>query len=270
MGYKRIVNILLKEWQFLFTDIGNTLLVTLLPVLVIGQLILYIWLAVNFAGESATNISIFQNALGNLQRATPEVVLLSGTEQFQVLLLSQFNFYMLLVPVMISVSVVTFSILDEKLSGSLEALLATPVKTWELLLGKALAGAIPALIVTWICSGIFLGIVTAMGWGYLLDMVMTPVWFISLFLFSPAVIVLSFLLGIIGSSRAKDAKGAQNLVILIILPVLALIAIQITGIIWFTAVSALILAFVIILVDFIVLRIAVRLFQRESIVVRWR
>jgi ABC-2 type transport system permease protein len=270
MGYKRIVNILLKEWQYLFTDLNSTLIVTLFPVLVIGQLILYIWLAVNFAGESATNISIFQNAMGNLQRATPEVALLSGPEQFQVLLLSQFNFYMLLVPVMISVSVVTFSILDEKLSGSLEALLATPVKTWELLLGKALAGAIPALIVTWICSGIFLGIVAAMGWGYLLEMVMTPVWFISLFLFSPAVIVLSFLLGIIGSSRAKDAKGAQNLVILVILPVLALIAIQITGIIWFTAVSALILALVIILVDFIVLRIAVQLFQRESIVVRWR
>ncbi len=270
MSRKRIVNILLKEWQFLFTDINTTLLVTLLPLLIIGQLILYVWLAVKFASESALNISIFQNALANLQRATPEVALLSGGERFQVLLLSQFSFYMLLIPVMISVSVATFSIVDEKLSGSLEALLATPVKTWELLLGKALAGAIPSLIVTWICSGIFLLVVRAMGWGYLLDMVMTPVWFISLFLFTPAITVLSFLLGIIGSSRAKDAKGAQNLVALVIVPVLVLIAIQITGIIWFTTFSALILVFSIVLVDLIVLRIAAQLFQRESIVVRWR
>ena len=270
MSRKRIVNILLKEWQFLFTDINTTLLVTLLPLLIVGQLILYVWLAVNFASESALNISIFQNALANLQRATPEVALLSGGERFQVLLLSQFSFFMLLIPVMISVNVATFSIVDEKLSGSLEALLATPVKTWELLLGKALAGAIPSLIVTWICSGIFLLVVRAMGWGYLLDMVMTPVWFISLFLFTPAITVLSFLLGIIGSSRAKDAKGAQNLVVLVIVPVLALIAIQITGIIWFTTVSAFILAFSIVLVDLIVLRIAVQLFRRESIVVRWR
>ncbi len=270
MSRKRIVNILLKEWQFLFTDINTTLLVTLLPLLIIGQLILYVWLAVKFASESALNISIFQSALANLQRATPEVALLSGGERFQVLLLSQFSFYMLLIPVMISVSVATFSIVDEKLSGSLEALLATPVKTWELLLGKALAGAIPSLIVTWICSGIFLLVVRAMGWGYLLDMVMTPVWFISLFLFTPAITVLSFLLGIIGSSRAKDAKGAQNLVALVIVPVLVLIAIQITGIIWFTTFSALILVFSIVLVDLIVLRIAAQLFQRESIVVRWR
>ena len=61
MSRKRIVNILLKEWQFLFTDINNTLLVTLLPLLIIGQLVLYIWLAVNFASESALNISIFLN-----------------------------------------------------------------------------------------------------------------------------------------------------------------------------------------------------------------
>jgi ABC-2 type transport system permease protein len=270
MSRKRIVNILLKEWQFLFTDINTTLLVTLLPLLIIGQLIFYVWLAVNFAGESALNVQIIQNALLNLKRATPIVASLSSGEQFQVLLLSQFTFFMLLIPVMISVSVTTFSIVDEKLSGSLEALLATPVKTWELLLGKALAGAIPSLIVTWICSGIFLLVVRAMGWGHLLDMVLTPVWFISLFLFTPAITILSFLLGVIGSSKAKDAKGAQNLVTLVVVPVLALIAIQVTGIIWFSTISALTLAFGIALVDLIVLRIAVQLFQRESIVVRWR
>jgi ABC-2 type transport system permease protein len=270
MSRKHIVNILLKEWQFLFTDINTTLLVTLLPLLIIGQLIFYVWLAVNFASESALNVEIIQNAMANLQRATPIVASLSRGEQFQVLLLSQFTFFMLLIPVMISVSVATFSIVDEKLSGSLEALLATPVKTWELLLGKALAGAIPSLIVTWICSGIFLLVVIAMGWGYLLNMVLTPVWFISLFLFTPAITILSFLLGVIGSSKAKDAKGAQNLVALVVVPLLILIVVQITGIVWFTAISALVLALGIFMVDFIILRIAVRLFQRESIVVRWR
>jgi ABC-2 type transport system permease protein len=267
---KRIINVLLKEWLVLSKDISTILMITLLPALIVGQLVLYIWLAATFAGESVTDVQIFQNAIANLQRATPAVAFLSGTEQFQVVLLSQFVFYMLLIPVMISISVATFSIVDEKLSGSLEALLATPVKTWELLLGKALAGAIPSLLSTWICSGIFLLIVTVMGWGYLLPMVLTPVWFISLFLFTPTITILSFLLGIIGSSRARDAKGAQNLVAVVIVPLLALIAIQITGIIWFTTLSALALAVGIGIVDWVVLRIAVRLFQRESIVVKWR
>lgn len=270
MSRKRIINIMLKEWQFLLTDTNTTIMVTLLPLLIIGQLILYIWLAVNFAGESALNIEVFQNAFAKLQSATPGIASLSTGEQFQVLLLSQFSFYMLLVPVMISVNLATFSIVDEKTSGSLEALLATPVRTWELLLGKALSGAIPAMVVTWVCSGIFLLVVKAMGWGHLLDMVMTPVWFISLFLFTPAVTVLSFMLGVIGSSKAKDAKSAQNLAVIVILPVLALIVLQITGIVWFTTESALILVIALALADFLVLRMAVKLFQRESIVISWR
>jgi ABC-type transport system involved in multi-copper enzyme maturation permease subunit len=140
---RRIANVLFKEWRVLLTDTGSTLVVTLLPFLIIGQLLLYIWLAVTFAGDKALNAAVFQSALAKLQAAIPGVAGLSGVEQFQVLLLNQFAFFGLLIPVMIAMNTVTFSIVDEKLSGSLEALLATPVRTWELLVGKALAGAIP-------------------------------------------------------------------------------------------------------------------------------
>ena len=81
---------------------------------------------------------------------------------------------------------------------------------------------------------------------------------------------LAFLLGIIGSSRAKDHRSAQNMVLFIIFPVLALIALQMTGVIWFTPLRTLIMGLAICVIDVLVLRIAVRLFQRESIVVRWR
>jgi hypothetical protein len=84
------------------------------------------------------------------------------------------------------------------------------------------------------------------------------------------VALLSFLLGIIGSSRAKDTKSAQNMALFIVLPVLLLIAVQITGLVWFTWLLTLALAAAIGLVDFLVLRIAVGLFQREAIVVMWR
>jgi ABC-2 type transport system permease protein len=270
MSRKRILNILLKEWRVLFTDLSSTLLVTLLPFLIIGQMLLYVWLAVNFVGDKALSIPVFQNALEKLQSAIPAVSGLSSVEQFQALLLNQFNFFSLLIPVMIAMNTVTFSIVDEKMSGSLEALLATPVRTWELLLGKALAGAIPSLLITWICAGVFLLAVIAMGWGNMVGMVLTPVWFLSLFLLTPAVTALSFLLGVIGSSKAKDSKSAQNLVIVIILPLLGLIAVQVTGLVWFTTISALALGIALLAVDFFVLKLAVQLFQRESIVVKWR
>ena len=270
MSHRRIRNILLKEWALLFTDLNSAFVITLLPFLVVGQGILYIWLASRFAGESMLTTQVFQTALQKLVEAIPGITQLPGNEQLLVLLLSQFNFFLLLIPTMIAMSVATFSIVDEKLSGSLEALLATPVRTWELLLGKALAGAIPALVMTWISAGIFLLVVSGLGWGELIGFVVTTGWFLTLFLLTPAVAMLSFMLGVTGSARAKDPRGAQNAALLIILPVFALIGIQITGIVWFTPSLILVLALAIGIADFITLRAAVRLFGRESIVVQWR
>ena len=270
MNRRRIANILKKEWQVMTHDINSLLFITLLPLLIVGQVILLIWLVNHFGGEAILTTPLFQNGLEKLRLAFPAVAALPVGEQLQVFLLSQFTFYLLLIPTMIAISFATFSIIDEKLSGSLEALLATPVRTWELLLGKALSGAVPALIVTWVCAVIFILGVVSLGWGQLVALVLTPSWFISLFLLTPTVTVLSFVLGIIGSSRARDARNAQNLVLFIVLPVLALIGLQVTGVVWFTPLLTLFLALGIAILDIITLRIAVGLFQRESIVVKWR
>jgi len=270
MTHSRIRNILLKEWRVLFTELNSTLLVTLLPLLIVGQGVLYVWLAYYFGRETILSIPLFQAALEKLQQALPQAVGLSSAEQLQVLLLSQFNFFLLIIPTMIAISFATFSVVDEKLSGSLEALLATPVKTWELLLAKTLAGVIPALIITWLCGGVFLLVVVGIGWGQLVAQLLTPSWFLSLFLLTPAVAMLSFMLGIIGSSRARDARSAQNGVVFIIFPVLGLIGIQVTGLVWFTPLLTLVMALAIGIVDFFSLRVAVRLFHRESIVTQWR
>lgn len=270
MPRRRIQNILLKEWELLFTDVNSALTVLLLPFLIVGQGIVYVWLAISFGGEAMLTNAVFQSALENLRQAAPGIAQLPRLEQLQVLLLSQFNFFLLLIPTMIAISVATFSIVDEKLSGSLEALLATPVRTSELLLGKALAGALPALGMTWLSAGVFLLIISAMGWRDLMGFVVTPSWFLSLFLLTPAVALLSFVLGVVGSSRAKDARSAQTMALVVVFPVMILIGVQVTGRLWFSPLLTTILAAGIIALDFVAVRGAVRLFQRESIVVQWR
>jgi ABC-2 type transport system permease protein len=252
------------------TDVNTLLLVTLLPLLIVGEGLLDIWLVDHFAGQVILSSPIFQGTLEKLRQALPAAGLLSAEEQVKVVLLTQFNFFLLLIPTMIAVASAAFSIVEEKLSRSLEPLLATPVRTWELLLGKALSGAVPALVVTWICAVVFLGGVRGLGWGDLLSLVITPAWFITLFLLTPAVAVLSFMLGVIGSSRARDARSAQTLSVAIIFPVFALIGVQVSGVVWFTPLLTVVLGLVIAVIDVLVLRIAVALFQRESIVVKWR
>jgi ABC-2 type transport system permease protein len=267
---KRLKNIIFKEWRLLFTDLNSALLVTLIPLLIVLQGMLYVWLAYKFGGDTMLTIPMFQTALDNIVRVMPGMSQLTGDKQLLVLLLNQFNFFLLLIPTVIAVSAATFSIIDEKLSGSLEALLATPVRTWELLLGKVLAGAIPALIFTWVSAGVFLLVTLLLGWGDYFKFMMNASWFLTVFLVTPAVAMLSFILGVMGSSRAKDAKSAQNMVLIIIFPVFALIAVQVTGIAWFTPLLMLVLALGLWVVDALMLRVAVKLFRRESILVQWR
>lgn len=270
MNRRRLRAVIAKEWLVLSRDLNSIFLVTLVPLLVVGQAIAVIWLAQRFGGDSMAGSAFFQGVLEKLQTALPEAVGLDTVDQIRVLLLSQLNFYLLLIPITVAVSLSTFSVVDEKQSGSLEALLATPVRTRELLLGKALAGWIPAVIVTWVASGVTLAVVALLGWGRLVSMVVTPTWVVSLLLLTPAVALLAFLLGIVGSSRARDAKNAQTLGVLIILPVLALVALQITGVMWFGLVGTLILGAAVVAADYMVLRVAARLFQRQAIVLSWR
>jgi ABC-2 type transport system permease protein len=270
MTRKRISNVLRKEWEVLFTDPDSALIITLLPLLIVAQGMLYVWLAYRFGGNDMLSITMFQNALQKTIQALPGVGQLPGTEQILVLLLQQFNFFLLLIPTMIAISAATFSIVDEKQTGSLEALLATPVRTWELLLGKALAGAAPALVMTWVSAGVFLLITSLLGWGRFSGFVINATWFLNLFLVTPMVAGLSFILGIIGSSRARDAKNAQNIILVIIFPVLALIGIQVTGIVWFTPLLTLALGIGIGIIDWLMLRVAVGIFQREAILLQWR
>ena len=210
MSSRRVRNILRKEWAVIFKDLNNVLFVTLLPLLIVAEPLVIIWAVARFGGESLISSPLVQSAVIKLTGEIPLAASLPPDQQFQILLVSQFKFFLMLIPTMIAVGFATFSIIEEKQSRSLEPLLATPVRTWELLLGKALSGAIPALIVTWLCALIFFLGVVILGWGNLVSLVLTPSWYITFFVLTPGVAILSFLMGVIGSSRAKDAKNAQN------------------------------------------------------------
>lgn len=267
---KRIINIIRQEWKNTFSNLNSALFITLLPLIITAQALLLIYLVIRFAGAEALIKTVLVRGMENWLTMFPALKELSLIERFQVFFFDQFPFYLLLIPVMIAISFATFSIVEEKQERTLEPLLATPVGTWELLLGKALAGAIPSFLITWFCAGLFLIGITWMGSGHLLKFVLNAQWFISLFLLVPLFSFLAFMFGVIASSRANDPKTAQNIAIIVILPILAIVGAQLIGFTVFTPAKLFVLSVVIGILNFFVLRIAVRLFQRESIVVKWR
>jgi len=243
----RIANVLRKEWTLMARSPSNLLFVAVVPLLLVGQALLLAWLVPRFVGEG----------LGDVDR-------------LRTLLLDQFRFFVLLIPAMVANVFATLSIVEEKVTRTLEPLLATPVRTWELLLGKILAGAIPALAVAWGSSALFVLLACLLGWEAAVREAIGPAWLVSVLLLAPAISLLSFAVGVIGSSRANDAKGAQNLAVLVVLPVFALIAASVLGWVRFTTVGTLVLSAGLAALDVLMLRLAVRLFARESILIRWR
>ena len=165
MTRKRILNVLRKEWAVMSSSLSNLLYVVLIPLLLTGQALLLIWLVSHFVSGEGVTEAMLQAAPRYAADSLPSLPL---ADQFRVLLLSQFNFFLLIVPAMIANVFATLSIVEEKVTRTLEPLLATPVRTWELLVGKALSGAIPALLATWACAGIFVGCAVGLGWSDLL------------------------------------------------------------------------------------------------------
>jgi len=257
MSARRILNVIRKEWLLMARSPSNLLFVLVVPLLLVGQALLLTWIVPRF-------LAVGVPASSSIAEGLPDA------DRLRVLLLDQFRFFVLLIPAMVANVFATLSIVEEKITRTLEPLLATPVRTWELLLGKILSGAIPALVVAWASAALFMGAAVIVGWGPLLRWVVGPAWYLSILLLTPAISTLSFVFGVIGSSRAGDAKGAQNLAVLVVLPLFALIAVQVTGLVHFTPLLTLLLSLGIAALDALMLRLAVRLFARESILVRWR
>ena len=266
----RIVNILVKEWRGTFSTLSTSLMVTLLPLLIVAQVLVIIYLVVYLVPADALVSSILGNGLSRLHASMPELVVLSTSDQIQVYFLLQLPIYLLLIPMMVSNVLCTFSIVEEKQTRTLEPLLATPVRTWELLLAKALAGTIPAMGMALVSAGFALLGVVIMGSGSLLVFLLTPYWLVSLLLVTPLVTFLSFLLGIIGSSRATDPRSAQVWVLPMVLPLLAWVAVQVLGYIPLTMSALLVAALILAAAVGFLLWAAVLLFRRESILVHWR
>ena len=249
---RRVWNVVRMEWAGIAATPSSLLFLVVIPILLVGQAIFLSWIVPRFV-----NPAILGQGAGD-------------TDALRLLILRQFPFFVLLIPAMIANVFATLSIVEEKVTRTLEPLLATPVCTWELLVGKIVAGAVPALIVAWASAAIFTAVGCALGWGPLLRTLFTPSFFLSLFLLMPAVSLMSFVIGVIGSSRASDAKAAQNLAVVVIFPIFALIAVQVIGLVEFTAIRTLLLSLALFAADGLLLRAAVRLFARESILTRWK
>ena len=202
---------------------------------------------------------------------TPDLVGLSTTELAQAIVGKQFSVAFLLVPVFIPSVIASYAIVGEKRERTLEPVLATPVRTWELLLGKSLAAILPAVVVTALCAAVFVaGVRAAAVTPRVAAAVVSPGWIAVLVLDMPLLTLIGVALIVIVSSRVNDPRSAQQISAVLIVPVLFLLFGQLTGVLVLSPLVAALVAVALALVAAATLRLASSLFQREAILTRWR
>ena len=261
---KKIKIIIKKEWaevfkkrMVLFTVIFLPLFLSVLPLI-----ILYSMGSTDAGG-----------AIGDLPAQFQQVCKtgMTGSECMQYYIVSTFLIMFMLIPLFVPVNIAAYSIVGEKTTHSLEPLLATPITTGELLTGKNLASVIPAVIATWIGFGIFaIGSLILTGGGALASALLDPMWLIAVFIAGPLMAVLSVNFSIMVSSRVNDPRVAEQLSAVVILPLLAVFFGQIAGVFILNSTLILLMSLVLLFVDAVMVYLAIRLFQRETILTRWR
>jgi ABC-2 type transport system permease protein len=200
----------------------------------------------------------------------PEWASFTPSELAGAFAVQQFLVFFLLMPAYIPLSIATFSIIGEKQARSLEPVLATPIRTGELLAGKAIAALVPGVLAGWVTYAVFVALASFVYGPNLFGVVTDPSWLAGVFLLGPAVGLASVVAGVIVSARVNDPRVAQQIGGVIIVPIVALVLVQASGTLLVGAAGYAVLAVIVLLVSLAGLRIGIRLFDREAILTRWR
>jgi ABC-type Na+ efflux pump permease subunit len=173
---------------------------------------------------------------------------------------------LLIVPIVIPPVIAAYSVVGERLQGTLEPVLTTPVRRDELLLGKATAAFVPSVLIAYLLYFIA-AISIRIGAAHVVSAV---IWhapqLVAELLFIPLLAAYSIWVGIGISARASDVRVAQQLATLAGLPLLGF-----TSLISFQLITPSVplvvgLALALLVIDVVAWRVVSRMFDRERLI----
>ncbi len=261
----RAWTIVRKEWAEIFKNRFVLFTVAFLPLLLTA-----IPLVILYATGSESDLGglVTDDLPPNFGRVCEG---LNGAACAQYFLVSQFLLLFMLMPLAIPITIASYSIIGEKTRRTLEPVLATPITTVELLAGKAAAAVIPAVVVTWLAFGVFLlGSAILAVDPSVFSRLTDPLWLTAVLVVGPLLALAAVSVAVMVSSRSSDPRVAEQLSMLVILPLLALFFGQISGLILLNQRLILWMALVLSVIDAGLLAFSVQLFERETILTRWK
>jgi ABC-2 type transport system permease protein len=253
--------VFVKEWRDL---ISNRLLLgaVVMPALIFAAIPTGLVAFIEANDLDPNQLTQIKQYIGNFPGVEPK----TAAQAFIVL---NFMAYFLLIPAMVPMAIATQSVIGEKVARSLEPQLATPMEVPELLAGKTLAAATPAILATWSVFALYGLVNGAIADTRLTRFVFSDVWLTAMITLVPLICLFSVLMGIVVSSRVNDPRTAQQIGGFVVIPIIAVAVAQFFGgQPTFTMQQVLIGDLVVALLIGMALAIGAWAFDRESILSR--
>jgi ABC-2 type transport system permease protein len=213
--------VFVKEWRDI---ISNRLLLgaVVFPALIFAAIPTALVAFIQVSELNPDQIGTIRNYIDDFPNI-PEKLAVQG------FIITNFMAYFLIIPAMVPMAIATQSIIGEKLGRSLEPQLATPLEVSELLAGKTLAAAIPAITATWAVYVLYGLVNGAVADPRLTAFVFIPVWRVAMLTLVPLICLFSVLMGIVVSSRVSDPRTAQQIGGFVVIPIIAIAVAQFFG-----------------------------------------
>lgn len=252
----KVVVILRKEFREILQQ--RILLYTILLPPLLFVVLPLIFLERGGNGASASTLKV------------PSLQGLTVNEYRQGLVETEFSNIYILLSMIVPSTIAAYSIIGEKTSRTLEPLLATPVRRWQLLAGKILAALLPAILVTWVSGGLFIAELAIVTDANVVSHVVTAGWLILFLAGTPLLGLIAVAVMTAISSRVSDTRTAQQLSIWAVVPIIGIVLGELSGQFELTALVAVIASLILIPVAILLTWGAAQLFQRETILTRWK
>ncbi|MFC4117179.1 ABC transporter permease [Nonomuraea zeae] len=174
--------------------------------------------------------------------------------------------YLLAIPVLVPAVPAAYAVVGERLQGTLEPVLATPISRRELLLGKALAAFIPSVAIAYGVFALFVAVVEMFARPAIASAFIRGPELLAQLLFTPPLAAWSVWVGIAVSARARDPRTAAQLALLLSLPTVVVTTLIAVNVIPATLLVALVLGSVLLIADFLGWRAASAVLDRERLI----
>lgn len=174
--------------------------------------------------------------------------------------------YMLAIPALIPATLAAYSIVGERVQGSLEPVLSTPVTARELLFGKAMAAFLPSVAIAYFVFGVFIAAVELFAHPGIAHALLKGPDVLAQAVFTPLLALWSIWIGMAVSARTSDPRTSAQLSTLVSLPTIAVTSLMAFNVIPINTKVALAFGIGLLILNRLGLVVASALFDREKLI----